>query len=177
MSTPSRRRQLMTVYGDKTERKPTRRDTQFLNPIIKPTRRDTQFLNPRTYRVKLASKKSLFKKKRTKKRKKTRKNKKRTRKTRKRKTRKRKTRKRKTRKRKTRKRKTKRKTRKRRHKVGGLTKEGKLRSEAMIASGMLKGSEDADEYRSAGIKFLQELTSEKQEEEKGLNFNNLPKKK
>ena len=167
MSTPSRRRQLMTVYGDKTERKPTRRDTQFLNPIIKPTRRDTQFLNPRTYRVKLASKKSLFKKKRTKKRKKTRKNKKRTRKTRKRKTRKRKTRK----------RNTKRKTRKRRHKVGGLTKEGKLRSEAMIASGMLKGSEDADEYRSAGIKFLQELTSEKQEEEKGLNFNNLPKKK
>ena len=162
MSTPSRRRQLMRVYGDKTERKPTRRDRQFLNPKRKPTRRDTQFLNPRTYRVKLASKKSLFKKKRTKKRKKTRKNK---------------TRKRKTRKRKTRKRKTKRKTRKRRHKVGGLTKEGKLRSEAMIASGMLKGSEDADEYRSAGIKFLQELTSEKQEEEKGLNFNNLPKKK
>ena len=106
MSTPSRRRQLMRVYGDKTERKPTRRDRQFLNPKRKPTRRDRQFLDPRTYRVKLASKKSLFKKslfkkslfkkKRTKKRKKTRKNKKRTSKNKKRtsKNKKRKTRKR-----------------------------------------------------------------------------------
>ena len=159
MSTPSRRRQLMRVYGDKTETKPTRRDRQFLNPKKQLTKKQRQFLNPSTYRVKLASKKSLFKKKRTKKRKKTRKNKTRTRKTRKRKTRKRK---------------TKRKTRKRRHKVGGLTKEGKLKLNAMIASGMLKGSKGADKYIMENINFLQGLTPEEQEGEEGLDFDNLP---
>ena len=153
MSTPSRRRQLMRVYGDKTKRKPTRRDRQFLNPKKKLTKKERQFLNPTTYRVKLAQ----------------------SRKKRKRKTKRRKTKRRKTKRRKRRKR---RKTRKRRYKVvGGLSDLGQNKLDAMIASGMLRGSKGADKYRMDNIKFLQGLTSEEQEGEEGLDFDNLPIKK
>ena len=148
MSTPSRRLKLMRVYGDKTKRKPTRRDRQFLNPKKKLTKKERQFLNPSTYRVKLA----LSRKKR-----------------------KRKAKRRKTKRRKRRKR---RKTRKRRYKVvGGLSDLGQNKLDAMIASGMLRGSKGADKYRMDNIKFLQGLTSEEQEGEEGLDFYNLPIKK
>ena len=154
MSTPSRRLKLMRVYGDKTKRKPTRRDRQFLNPKKKLTKKERQFLNPSTYRVKLAQ----------------------SRKKRKRKTRK--TKRRKRRKTKRRKRRKRRKTRKRRYKVvGGLSDLGQSKLDAMIASGMLRGSKGADKYRMDNIKFLQGLTSEEQEGEEGLDFYNLPIKK
>jgi len=152
MSTPSRRLQLMRVYGDKTKRKPTRRDRQFLNPKKKLTKKERQFLNPSTYRVKLAKSRKKRKTKRRKRRKR--------RKTKRRKRRKR------------------RKTRKRRYKVvGGLSDLGQNKLDAMIASGMLRGSKGADKYRMDNIKFLQGLTSEEQEGEEGLDFDSLPIKK
>ena len=159
MSTPSRRLQLMRVYGDKTKRKPTRRDRQFLNPKKKLTKKERQFLNPTTYRVKLAQSRKKRKRK-TKRRKR------------------RKTKRRKRRKTKRRKRRKRRKTRKRRYKVvGGLSDSGQSKLDAMIASGMLRGSKGADKYRMDNIKFLQGLTSEEQEGEEGLDFDNLPIKK
>ena len=165
MSTPSRRRQLMRVYGDKTKRKPTRRDRKFLNPKKKLTKKERQFLNPSTYRVKLA--KSRKKRKRKTNR----------RKTKRRKTKRRKTNRRKTNRRKRRKRRKKRRTRKRRYKVvGGLSDLGRSKLAAMIASGMKKGYKDSDEDRMKNVKFLQGLTSEKQEGEEGLDFDNLPMK-
>ena len=148
MSTPSRRLQLMRVYGDKTKRKPTRRERQFLNPKKKLTKKERQFLNPSSYRVKLA-------KSRKKRKRKTKRHKRRNTKRRKR-----------------------RKTRKRRYKVvGGLSDLGQNKLDAIIASGMLRGSKGADKYRMDNIKFLQGLTSEEQEGEEGLDFDNLPIKK
>jgi len=165
MSTPSRRRQLMRVYGDKTKRKPTRRDRQFLNPKKKLTKKERQFLNPSTYRVKLAKSRKKRKRQKTKRRKR--------RKTKRRK--RQKTKRRKRRKTKRRKRRKTKRTRKRRYKVvGGLSDEGQSKLDAMIASGMKKGYKDADEDRMKNIKFLQGLTSAEQKGEEGLDFDNLP---
>jgi hypothetical protein len=61
--------------------------------------------------------------------------------------------------------------------VGGLSDLGQNKLDAMIASGMLRGSKGADKYRMDNIKFLQGLTSEEQEGEEGLDFDNLPIKK
>ena len=67
----------------------------------------------------------------------------------------------------------KRKTRKRRRKRGGLTKAGKLKSDAMIASGMLRGEDD--EFRRDSIGLLQDIRSldDEEEEEEGLNLKDL----
>ena len=67
----------------------------------------------------------------------------------------------------------KRKTRKRRRKRGGLTKAGKLKSDAIIASGMLRGEDD--EFRRDSIGLLQDIRSldDEEEEEEGLNLKNL----
>jgi thiol-disulfide isomerase/thioredoxin len=66
----------------------------------------------------------------------------------------------------------KRKTRKRRRKRGGLTKAGKLKSDAMIASGMLRGEDD--EFRRDSIGLLQDIRSlDDEEEEEGLNLKDL----
>ena len=157
MSTPSRRLQLMRVYGDKTKRKPTRKERLFLNPKKKLTKKERQFLNPTTYRVKLE--KSRKKRKRKTKRRKRRK-----------------TKRRKRRKTKRRKRRKRLKTKKRRYKVvGGLSDLGQIKLDAMIASGMKKGYKGAAEDRRNSRYLLQGLTSEKQEEEEGgLVFDNIP---
>ena len=67
----------------------------------------------------------------------------------------------------------KRKTRKRRRKRGGLTKAGKLKSDAIIASGMLRGEDD--EFRKDSIGLLQDIRSldDEEEEEEGLNLKDL----
>jgi hypothetical protein len=66
----------------------------------------------------------------------------------------------------------KRKTRRRR-KRGGLTKAGKLKSDAIIASGMLRGEDD--EFRRDSIGLLQDIRSldDEEEEEEGLNLKDL----
>ena len=66
----------------------------------------------------------------------------------------------------------KRKTRRRR-KRGGLTKAGKLKSDAIIASGMLRGEDD--EFRKDSIGLLQDIRSldDEEEEEEGLNLKDL----
>ena len=66
----------------------------------------------------------------------------------------------------------KRKTRKRRRKRGGLTKAGKLKSDAIIASGMLRGEDD--EFRRDSIGLLQDIRSlDDEEEEEGLDLKDL----
>jgi hypothetical protein len=65
----------------------------------------------------------------------------------------------------------KRKTRKRRRKRGGLTKAGKLKSDAIIASGMLRGEDD--EFRRDSIELLQDIRSLDDEEEEGLDLKDL----
>ena len=67
----------------------------------------------------------------------------------------------------------KRKTRKRRRKRGGLSKAGKLKSDAIIASGMLRGEDD--EFRRDSIGLLQDIRSldDEEEEEEGLNLKDL----
>jgi thiol-disulfide isomerase/thioredoxin len=64
----------------------------------------------------------------------------------------------------------KRKTRRRR---GGLSKSGKQRSDAMIASGMRRGRNDSLKFSQDSIAILEGMTSNKKEEEEGLNLKDL----